>query len=111
RVLLLAERLDALRPDVPLPARLEAKVFAASGEATAGRKLPWQVRRVRAGEVRPREAARVPVAWAQTQWVARRAGLPPSWLWTIKRVRWLRRQLGAADVVVSMDEATDGVLR
>src|SRR5699024_3759937 len=58
-----------------------------------------------------REAARVPAAWAQTQWVARRAGLPPSWLWAVKRDRWLRRQLGAADVVVSMDEATDGVLR
>lgn len=99
------------RTDLLLPAtRTDLTVFAACGEKIPKGTLPWRVRHVRPDPTHVRQSLLVAAARAKTRWTAHSAGVPAGWLWTVKSDRWLRRMLRGADVVISMDHATDSVL-
>ncbi|USQ77507.1 glycosyltransferase family protein [Ornithinimicrobium cryptoxanthini] len=111
QVLILAERAASLRTDPMLPGtRTGVTVYAACNEEAPKGSFPWRVRQVRPDAARPNQALRVAAARARSRWTAHAAGVPAAWLWAVKRDRWLRRRLRQADLVVSLDGATDGVL-
>lgn len=111
-MLLLAARADSLLGGVPWrEAGVAVRVRAGCpGPMTKG-AVPFPVRELHPSSVGGREALRAGAAFAASRVTAQRAGVDPSWLWTLKRDRKLHRMLQRADAVVSMDAETDRALQ
>ncbi|GAA1149537.1 hypothetical protein GCM10009583_19380 [Ornithinicoccus hortensis] len=108
-MLLLASRASAFRSGLPWQdAKLTVRLRGGCPEPVGD--VGYPVRELRPAPAGGRAALRATVVRAAAAVTARRAGLDPDWLWTLKRDRTLHRMLRGADLVVSLDEDTDRAL-
>ena len=108
RVLVLGSRPDVTEDvDRATVDTLRLRVTVAGPGLSADGSEPFDLLPVQAAYgLRPRTLA----AAVKARLTARRAGLPGDWLWQVKSDAALRRAVREADVVISADEPTDGVL-